>query len=67
MEFEPLERLQLRLLTARGEVRPVDPPEPDLPEELPDDNGHAGPAEDEHPQREVGLVAVLSTQCRGGE
>ena len=66
-DVEPLDRLHLRHPAARGEVRPVDLPEPDLPEELPDDNGHAGPAEDEHPQREVGLVAVLSTQCRGGE
>ena len=66
-ELVPLDRLHLRHPAARGEVLPVDLPEPDLHEELPDDTAHADPAENEHPQREVGLLAVLSTQCRGGE
>ena len=66
-DVEPLERLPLRHPAARGEVLPVDLPEPDLHEELPDDTAHADPAENKHPQREVGLLAVLSTQRRGGE
>ena len=49
-ELEPLDRLPLRLLAARREVLPVELPEPDLHEELPDDDAHADPAKDERPE-----------------